>query len=366
MQPNAFTQIVFTALLVLSLYRPVQSQHKRQGFYSLQGVWGSVFAHTREVQNTAGSNPFGIQFEKGRRILQHPDWNACNCYPHTGIGLSFYDFDNKVLGQGATVYMFLEPTLNPFNRLQIALKGATGFSFLNNPFDSDKNPTNFSYSMPVSGYLLLGVNLSYPVAKKWTANFTAAYQHISNGGLREPNKGINWPSLQFGMRYLPEGWTMPERYHDTTRYRVLPLEIWLSGFSSSRTIDPLKNIRYVIAGLEASIWKRYGATGKIGLSLEGIQDYSIVPDLKSEGFDPSDYSSFRLGLSAGHAYLMGRFLFTQQIGFYIFKDLPYFRRIYQRWGLDYRLNSRWSAGVNLLSHLQVANFIDIHLRYRLF
>lgn len=359
---------VFLYLFYLLLLCPSVvsvAQISRQRFYTAQGVWGSVFAHTKDVENTNGAQPYGLQIESSRRILKHPHWNACNCFPYTGMGMSVYDFDNRILGRGANLYMFLEPVLNPFNRFQFSIKGAVGFAYLSNPYDAEENPTNFSYSLPVNGYLMLGVNAAYPLNPKWALQLSGVYQHVSNGGFREPNKGINWPSLQFGLRYSPQERIDPVRYDDTVRYRNSPIELWATGFGSSRTINELNNVRYVIAGIEVSAWKRVGASSKLGVALEGIQDYSVVPEMDEEGFNPEQYSPFRLGFSAGHGYLMGRFVFTQQIGVYLYKDLPYFKRIYQRWGLDYRFNSRLSAGVNLLSHLQVANFIDIHLRYRL-
>ena len=29
------------------------------------------------------------------------------------------------------------------------------------------------------------------------------YNHISNGGLKQPNKGINYPTLALGLDYIP-------------------------------------------------------------------------------------------------------------------------------------------------------------------
>jgi hypothetical protein len=60
---------------------------------------------------------------------------------------------------------------------------------------------------------------------------------------------------------------------------------------------------------------------------------------------------------------MGRFIFSQQIGIYLLgqynNDL-----VYHRWGLQYYFLPRWSVGVNLKAHKQVADFTDVRVVYR--
>ncbi len=37
----------------------------------------------------------------------------------------------------------------------------------------------------------------------------AQYQHISNGGWKEPNKGINWPTASVGFTYFNHRFKLP-------------------------------------------------------------------------------------------------------------------------------------------------------------
>jgi hypothetical protein len=62
---------------------------------------------------------------------------------------------------------------------------------------------------------------------------------------------------------------------------------------------------------------------------------------------------------------LGKFLFSQRIGVYVFDQTPYYDQVYHRWGIDYMINRHWGIGMNLLAHRQVADFIDIRITHSL-
>jgi hypothetical protein len=65
----------------------------------------------------------------------------------------------------------------------------------------------------------------------------------------------------------------------------------------------------------------------------------------------------------GHDFLLGNYVFSQQLGYYLFNETNYFNSVYHRWGLLYKTKSNLNFGINLLAHAQVANFIDLRLVY---
>jgi hypothetical protein len=79
--------------------------------------------------------------------------------------------------------------------------------------------------------------------------------------------------------------------------------------------------------------------------------------------DGSNKSNIRYGLTFGHEFLLGNFIFSQQLGYYAFNESAYFSNMYHRWGLLYKTKSNLNMGVNLLAHAQVANFIDFRVVY---
>ena len=80
--------------------------------------------------------------------------------------------------------------------------------------------------------------------------------------------------------------------------------------------------------------------------------------LEQEG---KDDAPIKTGIALGHEFLLGKFLFSQQFGVYLNNPNPRHSDFYQRYGLVYRINKFFNAGINLKAHGHVANFLDFRL-----
>ena len=89
-------------------------------------------------------------------------------------------------------------------RFNISFRLAAGLSFETRPYDENNNPENLSYSLPVNQYSQLALILHYHINPKIKVTTSGNYNHISNGGLKQPNKGINYPTLAVGLDYTPK------------------------------------------------------------------------------------------------------------------------------------------------------------------
>ncbi len=357
--PLAIAQTDSTAAIV--------PEAKQKSLFSMGlGVQhGFIFAHSEEVQNTKGANPTGIEAIFGWQRNDSAAFALCHCYPRQGVLLAYYDYDVGLLGKSGTAAYFLEPTYRIGNRVLFSFKGAAGASYLSNPYDSINNPGNQSYSTRMSFYLLVGVGAWVQLSEQWWLNPTLNYQHISNGGSREPNKGINWPTAGIAVSYQPDfrplytGTRPTEKYwkHYPTRYDVSLLGTVRKGYNEAGDRK-----RYAVGGLAVQAGRQVGSVHMLTLGAEAYHDEELRDKLDREDIDASPVKA---GLLVGHEFLLGRFQFSQGLGVYVFDQTPYYDRIFHRWGLQYRINSRFSAGVNLLAHRQIAEFVDFRLTYRL-
>src|SRR5688572_26025645 len=93
----------------------VYAQTSSDSFPPVRGViagalYGSIFAHSQAVQNTAGSHPLGVELQIMKQQVDRKTYNLCRCYPRQSILTSVYSFDNKVLGWSAIAAYLLEPS----------------------------------------------------------------------------------------------------------------------------------------------------------------------------------------------------------------------------------------------------------------
>jgi hypothetical protein len=359
------TRIIDSLIAFLFITNSVLAQDslKSKTFFSygLQANYGFVFAHSNDVENTANSFPRGFTTTFNWQRTDKQILDQYNCFPRQSLLVAFYDFDNSILGHGVNVAYSLEPHFMMSSHLSFYPKVSIGAALLSNPADPIKNPTNKSYSLPASAYLALGVGLRWQFNSSWAVNLLAEYQHVSNGGLREPNLGINWPTVGLGIEYSPKGLTL-QKYERTkessTTHRSLRFDLALFGIVKGGNIKEVRMYEPIV-GLHFLASKQVSRLHAWTAAIEVYRDQFLIERLSSEAIQAG---GMRSGVLAGHEFLMGRFVFSQQLGIYLLgqynNDL-----LYHRWGLQYSFLPRWSVGVNLKAHKQVADFTDVRVSY---
>ncbi len=70
------------------------------------------------------------------------------------------------------------------------------------------------------------------------------------------------------------------------------------------------------------------------------------------------------GIHAGHAFLLGKIIFNQQIGVHIYNKTADVKDFYFRYGLYYRMSKHFNAGINLKAHEDNGDFTDFRIMYR--
>lgn len=324
---------------------------------------GFIFAHSEAVENTRGSHPTGVEAIFSWQRNDSAIWNLCNCFPRQGLLLAYYDYDNRVLGKGATAAYFLEPTYRLTPGSFFAFKGAAGLSYLSNPYHPQRNPSNRSYSTSVSAYLLLGVGLWFRVGEQWWLNTSVNYQHESNGGLREPNKGINWPTAGLAISYqqAPRPYYNGVRYQENTwRGRPPHLEAALFGIARRDLDERGRSRRLPLVGIAVQGSKQVGRISNLIVGAEGYRDEELRLELLKDSIDAPPVLA---GLQAGHQFILGRFLFSQALGVHLYDKTPYHERLYHRWSLHYKAGQHIGIGFSLKAHRHIADFADLRISY---
>jgi hypothetical protein len=123
-----------------------------------------------------------LQVEGNWQKISQKVWDNCLCYPQSGWLLSYYNYDNAILGHSLQLAYFLEPTFKISQRTQFTVRGIVGISYLTNPFDSLRNPNNRSYSLPISAYLTVasGLQIKMIIGKFKRKSITSIFQMVAS------------------------------------------------------------------------------------------------------------------------------------------------------------------------------------------
>jgi hypothetical protein len=336
---------------------------------------GFIFAHSIRVQNTKGVKPDGLEFEYSHLRTDSATHAYFKCYPRSGFSFTYVDFNQWLLGKSYSISYFLEPNYKLGNRLRMNLRASSGFSYLTNPFDSIKNPTNQTYSGHINMFLQLGIGFAYPLSKHFDVYTMANFFHNSNGGFTQPNSGLNYINASLGLKYYNYSSRLPvyKKVKDSS-WKQKPAHFDISIYYSPKsgyTPDSIAQRKFVIGG-SVQIVKQVGNIDALTAAAEIYYDDGLR-SIKKIFLEDSSSSSVLAGVLIGHQFLLNRFTFSQQLGFYVFKQTDQFNErytnlyhtIYHRWGVSYKLHEHWSVGINFLAHNQIADFIDGRVIYRL-
>jgi Lipid A 3-O-deacylase (PagL) len=325
----------------------------------LRGHAGSLLIHSQALSNLRRTYPWGLEADLARQYVDQKAWDFCNCYPRVGGALTFWDYGHRILGKGLTAVAYVEPVFLTRHRLNLSIRMGGGLAYSSNPFDSVDNPFNQAYSLRINVPLVVGVGVQFRLTPHWGVRLSAAFNHVSNGGLSLPNKGLNYPTLGLGVDYAPLGIDFKERAKRQDRRPPDPrLRLYVGG---------LGTIKNASGGRQPAVWGAWangvyylGRWSGLNLGLEWVDDGArrLKMDLENIPGHPG-----RGAVLVGHQFLLGRVVFSQQLGIYVFDQFKVNDPVYQRFGLGLHVTRRLYAGISLKTHRHVADLAEIRLGY---
>ena len=323
----------------------------------VRGHYGFVLIHSRDLRPIEDSSPWGIEIDFGWHLTSRKAWDYCNCYPRAGLSFVFWDFDNRrVLGHGLTLTGYLEPVYFNQKRFNLSFRTAMGVSYESRPYHPETNPDNLSYSTRFAFPVTLNLGFNYKISPYWNVRLAANYNHISNGGIKLPNKGVNYPTASLGMDYTFKPFDFAARHktrkpppEKRNRYELT----YLMTASNNLTTP---NKQFVIWGIAFKFSRHIGRSSALSIGSEFVSDYSQKDRIEKSHLPNRDHK--RAAILAGHEFWLGRFVFSQQIGVYYYDKIGEHDPVYHRWGLLFHFTDQFFMGFGLKAHRHVADFLD--------
>ncbi len=360
----------FSLLILIVLpFNIVISQEEPSGnifYYNARVHYGSVIIHSKDIKDIGKAYPKGLELSLVSQLTSKKAWESCNCYPRRGFAIGLWNFDKpEILGNGYLVNFFIEPVFGGWKSWFFSLKAALGVAYLTKPYDEQSNPYNLSYSTNLSFPLHLGTTLNFRVSEKSNVGLTIIYNHLSNGGLKEPNKGINWPSIALSYDYKPKAFNLQkytsEKYvmEDDQRYTGR-----LFLFGTGKQLNHSEFTKYFIGGITAHGSYRVGRLSALTAGAEFEWDESDKEEIMRDPAIDTDHK--KAALYGGHEFLLGRFTFSQSIAVYLYAPYNPNDPLYQKYTLSYSWNDKFSTGIGLKAHRHVADYLSLIIGYQVF
>lgn len=326
---------------------------------------GFIIPHYRELQPISSTYPQGVEATLAWHLLKHDTWKYCFCYPRTGVSLLYINYLNpEVLGSSLSAYFFIEPVIAAGRKWNSSFRFGIGPAYMTQVYDDETNPDNVLYSSPLSFIVLLNAKVNYQASDRFYMSLSANYNHISNAGISEPNKGINFPTASLGIGYYLDtprfiDWERPSGLLYDTKNRF-DFYSFATGKSARRG-----EVRYLVTGGGINYSRMVGRINAFSLGTEYVFDGAAqqkiaIRELTRNGkvLKP-DY----LSMQFGHELILGRFNFNQKLGVYLYSPYKRMDPVYQRFGLNFNITNNIFLGINIKAHRHVADFMDFRLGY---
>ncbi len=331
----------------------------------VHGSYGFIIPHARIVEPLTHTNPFSVELNLAFHLTSEEIWKYCFCYPRAGVALHYVDFGNRdEVGTAVALYPYIEPFIGAWRRISMGVRFGIGFSYQTTIYDEVSNPRNFFFGSHLAFIAMLNSSLNLRINEHFTGRFTFSYNHISNGGTIEPNWGINYPLVGLGVDYTINPYDFRER--ERNRDAVLNPDrdrFDLALFFSGRESSDFERW-YGVYGVWGGYSRMVGRVSAFYAGAELVSDMLVKREVWQEFVDGTIDNApdhMRFSVLTGHELVLGRFLFSQFAGVYLYAPVKARNSWYQRYSLLYRFAPSTWVGINAKSHYQAIDFIDLRL-----
>ncbi len=334
-------------------------------YLGLQANYGFIIPHSAAIRDISHTNPYGFELSFNRLHDSYNNWKVFNAYWNSGIQAGYFNYQYPdVIGSAFLLTVYAEPIVACTGRFQFAIRTGAGISYHTKKYDAIENPVNFFFGTSFNFPLYVDLRLKFRTGENALITLSGCYNHISNGGFKQPNKGMNFPTLAAGAEYFFR--KIPVLTHNLRSDASIPkpgFSIILQFLGTGRILEKTDQFP------EKRVFA-WGIHGRAVAPVKGLYSLNAGAEIIFDGYikgmverDGSGLDYTRFALTAGQDFRFGRVNFTQYFGFYVYSPYNARNSVYQKYELSYRIHKNMTAGVFLKAHLQVAELSGITLNW---
>lgn len=310
------------------------------------------------IQHLDRSFPFSLEADISWHLRKKEIWDYCNCYPRTGFAFQYMNFGYpEVMGSAFAIIPFIEPYFRASRKLNFSMRFGVGPTLLTKLHDELSNPENIFFSSHLSFTSHFNVAVNYRLTDQLSVRLAANLHHISNANLAQPNLGVNLPTINVGVDYSLQKVRFENRVKDpdmvlNPQKNRVDLFAGLAFQPSSFQGTELYPVYSLITNYSRVVGRIFGVTGGLEFNSyrsmrERIREFDMTDETSGKYIDHK-----RMAVTTGIELLMGRFILSPQLGYYLY--CPY--------DLGYKMSQRYNLNVKITDHILVGASVKVHRR----
>lgn len=331
-------------------------------------TYGTILEHNPDIAHLITGHPEGVLLRYNQRTYGDKEWESLYGFPDLGFTFTYQDLKNQSLGDAYGIYGHYNfYALN--RKLQYGI--GTGIAYMTNPYDPVTNFRNVAYGTTITSasYVILNYR-EESLFKNIGFNAGITLIHYSNGSIKEPNTSTNSFLINAGLTYSVDPINRQKKTWEKTPYSE-PVHLNVLLRHGWNEINFIGSGQFPFFTLSTFADKRLSKKSSIhaGVDLMNSQFLKEYRDFLANSFASSDLtgeeSIWRAGVFAGHELHLGRTSIITYLGLYIYDEIGFGSIIYNRIGLQRKLNDQLQLSLTLKSHGASAEALSLGIGYRI-
>lgn len=354
-----------------------------QAFYQRGAVFQTNdFVRGVNVENEQIDRFHALAIRLVNRTSGEREWERRFLNPRYGLGVYVADYyEPEQIGRPIALYGFFNAPFYRDEKLSFNYEFGFGFTFNWRSFDPVTNQYNVALGAGRSFLIDAGVNARYALSPLLSVELGASLTHFSNGGIKQPNFGINTiaPRLLLSRNLRPA-----EHYQHSgiTKDHLPTNEYLLTVFGGGKNLlyDSLdvdlaakwEGLDFPVFGVNAVYHRHLTYKTKVGFGLGLSYDGSIAAQIAVDEGEleavPTPFGD-KLQVNAFLSYELAihRMAILLEPSFYLHRKATISQSpvFHQRIGVKYYFLDDVSLGITLRSYkFHVSDFVEWSVGYR--
>ncbi len=331
---------LFILLICVSFLVTAKAQVFPKGHYLETSLHiGKPFKHRSYISVDFSQPSFGLEINYEVKTFGKKHWHQRCGFPRWGVALSYqHPGNNKQMGSGIALQPNVTIDFFRKNKFRIFGRMGVGLGVITKPYHPVNNALNNVIGSYINNNTAFRVGAAWRFHKHFELRPSAAFTHYSNAASQLPNLGINIPSFQLGLCYMPN----PVEEEDYIRTELPNREkrIQFSGLVSLgfRELSTNSGPKYGVLQIQADAGLFITRSNRLKAGIEYDYLGSIYAFMRNNGgFEGKDlkWQASRITLYIGDEIMIGRFSILIQAGVYVTQNA------YQPWIMSFRLSGRY-------------------------
>lgn len=291
--------LMMLILVLLPVQTHAQFRHKlRSPNIVLEGrlYYGWTLDHHIEMTPYNRHYP-SFEFSVMKATYGRTRWEYMYNYPFIGLSYWYSGLGNtQVLGSAHAIFPFISFPLMKENNFNFYFRLGVGLGYLTSPYQRYKNYRNLAIGSHINGAVNLNIEARWRMSEKFMAAFGISLMHFSNGSIKTPNYGLNYPSVNLAVAYRLS------KENSYMRRKLLP-ELYPFEFDGKKSLlldfnagfgvkDMQSTLgignRYFIGTFYGNLLKPVSYKSRLGIGFDLSYDGSDVKILEIKGIIPKN------------------------------------------------------------------------------